>query len=359
MNVPPPKGENKKTLEKALELSGRKRHAEALHLYDRLISEYESKSAPTPQERDFIIAAYFNKAVTLDRLNRLSEAEANYSRLFQRFRAFFDPAMAAIVAINFDNISYRLRGHFAYAFSQVESVAPKNLRETAKFNESIATARHPEFEPFLKKAGNAKFSPIRGWTVWIKGRPKPAGIPSDLFEAVGKRELKGYGIITPPLGVDVRPEMTPADDLKGKIALDGRGIPLVAPAKWPGKDKSGTTLEIFFRKWWASYLEKGLALSDIKRLDPTLHNSLKRHFRNRLVWPKDLEFPNERKDLQWAVAQFKIGNVELLTPKQVIAVGRWLKRQETAPKTQPPKSTPVKPSPRHLPRKAISTRKLG
>lgn len=112
------------------------------------------------------------------------------------------------------------------------------------------------------------------------------------------------------------------------IRTDARGIPLKAPATWAGKRNSDLTIDVFFRKWWARYLKKGLTFEDIKRLDPKLGNSLKRHFQDRLPWPDDLTLPNERRELQWAIEQFRKGKAELLSPKQLIAVGRWFGRKE-------------------------------
>jgi hypothetical protein len=123
-----------------------------------------------------------------------------------------------------------------------------------------------------------------------------------------------------------------------EIQKDERGIPLTAPALWPGKRHSPVSIDSFFRRWWSEYLPKGLTFADVRSLDPALGNSLKKHFQEGLPWPEDLAFPNERKTLGWAVEQFRQGNVEALTAKQLIAVGRWLDRNKTASKTPKPHS---------------------
>ena len=335
--------------EEALKLGDLGRNSEALERYNSVIDSFGQGVPQEPDEQKLLICAYFNKAIILDRLNQLFKAEDTYGALFVRCLAFLDPAMAGRILINAGYITFRQRGRLADTLGRISPLAPQEIRDAYDHNASISHRKFPEMEPFYAEYYKAyekeKFLNEDGlWSVSL-GKLPIVHIPAAIYDAIGKRELRHYGIITPSTWVDVGTETTSAENLKNAIELDERGVPLTAPAEWLGKDKSDVTLDAFFRKWWARYLKKGLTLSDIKRLDPTLHNSLKRHFRNKLWWPDDLEFPNERKTLQWAVAQFKLGNVEVLTPKQVIAVGRWLKRQESKP-TKPPRERVQAKTPR-------------
>jgi tetratricopeptide (TPR) repeat protein len=122
-----------------------------------------------------------------------------------------------------------------------------------------------------------------------------------------------------------------------KIKVDERGIPLAAPAPWPGKRRSVVSIDVFFRRVWGKYLRKGLTFADITKLDAKLANSMKRHFRDGLPWPEDLKLSNERRALRLALEQFKKGNAEVLSPQQLIAVGRALKRREQTKSRSPRK----------------------
>jgi tetratricopeptide (TPR) repeat protein len=269
---------------KAVKLNEPHHHDDAIAVYDDLVVRFAA--APELRLREYVAGALLSKGSTLQQLNRPNAAVAVYNNLVARFAS--------------------------------EAALKDIVRQVRALNRGLKKVR--------SEAGNPSPSDFELISL-AKERAERARMA--INTVVAKNLGISYGIVIPWT-------ISGAKSLNGNLTdtneFDERGIPLKAPASWPGKDHSELPIDAYFRKWWAQYLKKGLTLSDIKRLDGTLHNSLKRHFRNKLPWPDDLEFPNERKTLQWAVAEFKKGNIDVLTPKQVIAVGRWLKRQEAQPK---------------------------
>jgi hypothetical protein len=365
---------------KALALNTLGRHVEEISVYDNIVDWFGGSSAPESREivsralinkvaalftienyaqapavcrdairrfgdesdqvsTDAVAAALLGEAFALERLGKYADAIAVHEEIFGRFSTTKEPSLRGAFAISLYNkaICFNLLGRHVEAVASWNDLL-KRFRNTADATEKALLDRARALGKFYKKSNIDEERPEQA--LFVSSAQIIDFSDRQPLRAVGRtfiapdRRVPYDGTVI-PLRVGVGTETAATENLKNAIKLDERGIPLKAPSLWPGKDQSDLPIDVYFRRKWGRYLKKGLSLSDIKRLDPTLHNSLKRHFRNKLPWPDELKFPNERTNLQWAVEQFKKGNVEILTPKQVVAVGRWLKRQELQPEKPP------------------------
>lgn len=106
--------------------------------------------------------------------------------------------------------------------------------------------------------------------------------------------------------------------------------PLTTPPTelWPGKRSTHEDLTDFFRRVWKPYLPLGLTLTHIREIDHKLYNAIRSYSASHgEAWPTDIAIPTEKSRLASAVERLNEVGPGVLSPRELIAVGRKLTRQ--------------------------------
>lgn len=121
-------------------------------------------------------------------------------------------------------------------------------------------------------------------------------------------------------------------------------IPKEAPVLYSPDWSRGKSIPDFVRQVWGPYLEAGLTIRDIRRMDRALYKAIWNYRAKKLPWPEDLKLPSQRDKLTEALQLFRAGKLDLLSPKQIAAVGRKIERDAARPTKEAgrrPKSKPA------------------
>jgi hypothetical protein len=104
-------------------------------------------------------------------------------------------------------------------------------------------------------------------------------------------------------------------------------LPRKAKELWPGKCHTNEHVADFFRRVWKKYINHGLTLAYLKEKDLRLFNAINSYTAvYEKPWPEDCRLRNYQNRLANAFQRLAERGARSVTPDELIAIGRKLKR---------------------------------
>jgi hypothetical protein len=111
-------------------------------------------------------------------------------------------------------------------------------------------------------------------------------------------------------------------------------LPENAPELWPGKCHTSESLPEFFERVWGPYVNSGLTIARLKNLDRPLWSAIM-NYRGKLSPAESAVLPlTPRMRLASLMNEYSTGNLDRLTPDDLVRVARKLQRDAAKAVTQ-------------------------